>query len=109
MMAGGWIIVLDIGKTLAKATLWNEAGECVAQHSRLNQRRASAPVPSLDVAGIEGWLVGVLSEYAALGPISAIVPVAHGAGVALIRRERLQCPPLDYEWAGVGADRASYD
>src|SRR5271163_2344577 len=105
----GWTIVLDVGKTLSKATLWDEAGHCAAQRSRANQRLESGGSLRLDIAGIEQWLGGVLTKFAALGPVSAIVPVAHGAGVVLIRNGRLQCPPLDYEWAGVGADRAAYD
>jgi sugar (pentulose or hexulose) kinase len=109
MMAGGWTIVVDVGKTRSKATLWDEDGYCVAQRSRANQRVESGVSLTLDVAGIEQWLVTVLAQFAALGPVSAIVPVAHGAGVALIRRGCLQGPPLDYEWAGVGADRAAYD
>jgi sugar (pentulose or hexulose) kinase len=108
-MASGWTIVLDVGKTLSKATLWDEAGHCIAQRSRPNQRPSSGTSLTLDAGGIERWLVGVLTEYAKLGPVSAIVPVAHGAGVALIRRGQLQCAPLDYEWSGVSIDRANYN
>ena len=50
----------------------------------------------------------MLAQYATLGPIEAIVPVAHGAGAALIRDGRLQAAPLDYEWTGVAAQRAAY-
>lgn len=108
-MAGGWTIVLDVGKTHSKATLWDEAGLCKAQRAHTNQRLLSAACLTLDVSGIETWLGQVLSEFAQLGPIRAIIPVAHGAGVALLRRGRLQCPPLDYEWPGVAADRATYE
>jgi sugar (pentulose or hexulose) kinase len=109
MMAGGWTIVLDIGKTLSKATLWDEAGICMAQRTRPNPRLSDGNSLTLDAAGIEKWLRGTLSEFAKLGPVSSIVPVAHGAGIALIRKGRLQHAPLDYEWPGVGADRPAYD
>jgi sugar (pentulose or hexulose) kinase len=108
-MAGGWTIVIDVGKTLSKATLWDDGGDCVAQRSRANQPVASGVSVALDVMGIERWLVAVLSEFAHLGPIESIVPVAHGAGAALISKGRLQRAPLDYEWAGVAGDRAEYD
>src|SRR5271170_5350800 len=108
-MTADWTVVLDIGKTHSKATLWDERGLCQALRSRTNQRLRSGSSLTLDVSGIEQWLQQTLSEFAKLGPIHAIVPVAHGAGVALLRRGRLQCTPLDYEWAGVSVDPATYD
>ena len=35
-MTAGWTIVLDVGKTHSKATLWDDAGDCVAQRQRAN-------------------------------------------------------------------------
>jgi len=107
-MPSGGTIILDVGKSVSKATLWDEAGRCVAQRSRPNRRAQGGGGLTLDVAGIEAWLESVLKEYSALRPVLAIVPVAHGAGVALIRNGRLVCAPLDYEWSGVARDRASY-
>jgi hypothetical protein len=37
-MGRDWTIVLDVGKTLSKATLWNEAGQLAASRSRPNLR-----------------------------------------------------------------------
>src|SRR5467141_1224274 len=108
-MTSGWTIVLDVGKSLSKATLWDEAGICRAHLSRPNRRPAGGGGLTLDVVGIEQWLESVLKECAALGPVSAIIPVAHGAGIALIRNDRLLCAPLDYEWPGVSRERASYN
>jgi sugar (pentulose or hexulose) kinase len=108
-MAGGWTIVLDVGKTHSKATLWSVAGTCVARRVRSNPRINTGGSLTLDTLGIEQWLRGVLSEFARLGSITAIVPIAHGAGVALIAKGRLQTAPLDYEWPGVGADRIAYN
>lgn len=106
-MTNGWTIVLDVGKSLSKATLWDEAGRCVTHRSRPNRRPAAGGL-TLDVLGIEQWLESVLKEFAALGPVSAIIPVAHGAGIALIRNGNLACAPLDYEWPGVAHDRGTY-
>ena len=109
MTGAGWIVVLDVGKTLAKATLWNEACECVALRTRPNRRLEVGGIPTLDVSGIEAWLEGILSEFALLGPVSGIVPVAHGAGAAHIHLGRLLRAPIDYEWSGIAQDRANYD
>jgi sugar (pentulose or hexulose) kinase len=107
-MAGGLTVVLDIGKTHSKATLWNDTGICITRQTRPNSQISADNSLNLDTAGIERWLRGVLSEFARLGPIAAIVPIAHGAGVALIRNGQLQTAPLDYEWPGVNADRVAY-
>src|SRR5580692_3993672 len=109
MEAGDWTIVVDVGKTLSKATLWNESGLCVERRSRPNIRQMWQGYAALDAAGIELWLKGVLAHFATRGPVGTIVPVAHGAAAALIRGGRLQCPPMDYEWTGSDAARASYD
>jgi sugar (pentulose or hexulose) kinase len=108
-MAGGWTIVLDVGKTHSKATLWNDAGDCIARRVRSNPRVNIGESLTLDTAGIERWLRGVLSEFARLGAVTAIVPIAHGAAAALIAKGQLQTAPLDYEWPGVSADRIAYD
>ena len=108
-MPSGWTVVLDVGKTLSKASLWDENGNRIGWQARSNQPIRHEGVPVLDARGIEDWLVQALSEFAALGPIGSIVPVAHGAGVALVRAGQLQYPPLDYEWAGVSTERKLYD
>jgi sugar (pentulose or hexulose) kinase len=108
MMTSGWIIVLDIGKSLSKASLWDESGICIAQRARANPHSESPGYPALDVTGIESWLREILREFARLGPVCAIVPVAHGAAMAVINDGRLRHMPPDYEWPGFG-DRTLYD
>jgi sugar (pentulose or hexulose) kinase len=108
MMAGGWTIVLDIGKTFSKVSLWDERGVFLRQRSRPNQSLTVGAYQALDAAAIEGWLRTVLAQYASLGPIEAIIPVAHGAGAALICNSRLQAAPIDYEWAGIADQRPAY-
>jgi len=107
-MAGGWTIVLDVGKSFSKATLWDERGVCVRQRSRHNRSLTVGAYQALDAESIQVWLKAVLAQYASLGPIEAIIPVAHGAGAALVRNGRLQAAPIDYEWAGVEGHRAVY-
>src|SRR5258708_28980192 len=98
LMASGWTVVLDVGKTLAKATLWNEARTCVAQRIRPNERALVGSSPTLDAVGIERWVEGILREFAHLGPVASIIPVAHGAAAALLHEGHLVCAPIDYEW-----------
>ena len=108
-MTQGWTIVLDVGKTLSKATLWDENGGLIARLSRSNNMREADGYRALDTLGIEQWLEQVLREFAGRGPVRAIVPVAHGAGAAVIRNNRLVCAPMDYEWPGPVSDRPAYD
>lgn len=53
-------------------------------------------IARLDVDGIAHWLVTALGRYRD-EPVKAIVPVAHGAGVAALSGDRLAFAPLDYE------------
>jgi sugar (pentulose or hexulose) kinase len=103
------IVVLDVGKTLAKLSLWTRAGEPVARESRQNLRIDGGGYAALDAEGIEAWMGEVLSRFAALGRIGAIVPVGHGAAAAIVRDGVLACPPRDYEHPIPADIRAAYD
>lgn len=96
------IIVLDIGKTVAKISLWTHEGELVERASRPNSSvalisRTGDPYPALDVAGIGEWLIERLAQFARRGEIAHIIPIAHGAALAILREGRLALPPMDYE------------
>jgi len=104
----GRIIVLDVGKTMAKLTLW-DGGELVDRCSRQNGRPGGGAESVLDATGIEAWLTETLRRFATQGPIRAIIPVAHGAAAAIIRDGRLAAPPIDYEAPIAADDRATYD
>lgn len=93
-LTDGAFIVIDLGKTLAKVSLWDRAGRRLALRTRPNVAAGGV----LDVAGIAVWLVEALKEFAA-HPVEAIVPVGHGAGVAALRDGVLAFAPLDYEGA----------
>jgi sugar (pentulose or hexulose) kinase len=103
------IVVLDIGKTLSKLTLWTAGGDLVERRTRPNERIVFDHYAALDTGGVESWLAETLSEFAALAPVGAIVPVAHGAAAAVIRDGRLAVPPVDYEQPLPAALRAEYD
>lgn len=91
------IVVIDIGKTVAKVILCGADGTVLARRERANDRPVHAGLHVLDSVGIEKWLVGALRDLAALAPVGAIIPVAHGAAAAIIKDGRLALAPLDYE------------
>jgi sugar (pentulose or hexulose) kinase len=102
-LGAGVTIVVDIGKTLAKLTLWSRDGQCLARMTRANERAAD----SLDADGIADWLIDSLKQFAD-HPVEAIIPVAHGAGVAGIIEGHLAFAPPDYEAALTDEALASY-
>ena len=108
-MGDDLIVVLDIGKTLAKLSLWTRQGELVARESRHNARVDGGPYAALDVHGVETWMGEVLARFADQGRVSAIVPVGHGAAAAVIRDGALACPPIDYEAPIPAEVRRAYD
>lgn len=108
-MADDLIVVLDVGKTLAKLSLWTRRGELVARESRQNARIDAGQYTALDVEGIEAWMGEILAQFAGRGRIGAIVPVGHGAAAAIVRDGALACPPLDYEEPIPSDVRRAYD
>lgn len=105
----GRLVVLDVGKTLSKLTLWSAEGALCDRRTRPNARVAGPGYAALDADGITAWLAEVLTEFAALGPVEAIIPVGHGAAAAVVRDGKLSSPPLDYEHPIPAADRQLYD
>lgn len=103
------IVVLDVGKTMAKLSLWSSAGESIARETRPNARIETGAYVALDAAGIEDWVAATLRTFAHLADVGHIIPVSHGAAAAVIRGDRLACPPLDYEEAVPTALRRDYD
>jgi sugar (pentulose or hexulose) kinase len=92
------IVVLDVGKTLAKLTLWSPEGALLDRKTRLNERKLSqAGYPTLDVAGIEAWMGATLADFARQKTIGTIVPVAHGASGVVLDEGGGYIEPLDYE------------
>lgn len=102
-------VVLDVGKTLAKAGLWGSDGTLIERRCRLNARPDAGGYLALDAAGIENWLAMTLRDFAQMERVGHIIPVAHGAAAALIRAGRLQAPPLDYEHPIPAAMHDEYD
>lgn len=101
-------VVLDIGKTVAKASLWDANGTMVARESRANEIVVADHYRALDTDGIEAWFAATLSGFARIGRIGAIVPVAHGAAAAILGGNGLAAPVMDYESEIPPEIRAAY-
>lgn len=104
-MAGEDVVVLDVGKTRSKLSLWSAEGGRLAQLDYGNRRREG----SLDAQGIAAWLIEGLRHLGSLGDVGTIVPVAHGAALAVLRDGALAFPPADYEDPIPPAIHESYD
>ncbi|CCA90844.1 FGGY-family carbohydrate kinase [Novosphingobium sp. PP1Y] len=96
MSGTGSYIVVDIGKTLSKVTLWTREGRMLDRQVRPNAPCEDAGLRRLDAAGIAAWLKATLATFSA-HPVEAIIPVAHGAGFVALGSEGALFPPLDYE------------
>lgn len=106
-MGEGHAIVVDVGKTLSKVSLWSRAGHCLEKLTRPNAKLTAAPYVPLDTAGVADWLIETLAQFAG-HPIEAIIPVAHGAAVAGIRDGAPAFAPPDYEWEPPADQLAEY-
>lgn len=95
-MAQGTIIVVDIGKTLSKVTLWSRGGRLLDRQTRPNASIAIQGIRRLNPQGVSTWLIESLSKYRD-SEVATIVPVAHGAGVCALADGELAFLPLDYE------------
>ncbi|KPF93664.1 carbohydrate kinase [Novosphingobium sp. AAP83] len=94
----GHTVVIDLGKTLSKVSLWDLDGHMLDRQTRPNLPFEIDGVRRLNALAIAQWLVETLAKYAD-HPVSTIVPVGHGAGVVALKNGQLAFPPLDYEQA----------
>ena len=106
-LKSGFAIVVDIGKTLSKVSLWARDGHMLDRHVRPNAPLILDGVARLDAEAIGRWIVDTLALFAH-HPIEYIIPVGHGAGIAAIKDNALAFAPLDYEQAIPDAVMAEY-
>lgn len=95
-MPVGTTVVIDLGKTLSKVSLWSADGHMLDRQVHPNAPVIVGGIKRLDVDGIGGWLVETLGRYAE-HPVRDIIPVGHGAAVVGIVKGQVVAPPLDYE------------
>lgn len=112
---GGWtpgrlLAVLDIGKSNAKLVLLDPlSGRELAIRQRPNAPREDGPLRQLDLAGLEDWLLRMLSGLPERGRIAAILPVAHGAAAVLLDGEGEPLLAPDYEDPALSGEDAAYE
>lgn len=100
--------VLDIGKTLAKVTLWDRHGNMLARETRANQTIVIDDLRHLDVAGIDQWLGNKLRSLAGQYEIESIFPVGHGAAAVIVQSDMSYKAPIDYEQDYDAETRSAY-
>ena len=96
MPGSGWV-VLDIGKTHSKLSLWSDDGRLLEKLVRRNQTVERCGYHTLDIRGTEAWLEKGLRSLAKKAEVRAIIPVAHGAAAAVIEGRQVLIPPLCYD------------
>ena len=104
------VAVFDLGKTNARVLLCDTTtGAEIAIRRRRNAILPGPPFPHHDVAAQEAFLLDALRDFAAMGPLDAVLPVAHGATIALTDGAELVFPLLDYEHDGPDATAPDYE
>ena len=90
------IAILDVGKTNTKVTLV-DGGRVVEQRRRHSESHPAPPYLHLANDVIWAWTLEQFTDLARRFDITDIVPVAHGASVAVVDDAGLVLPMLDYE------------
>lgn len=92
--------VLDVGKTHVRVSVFDRTGKRVAHRETANRSRIDERYGYLahDTAALQTWLIDNLTDLQTHWPLEAIVPTAHGAAVALVKRDGLALPVMDYEF-----------
>ena len=105
-------LVFDIGKTHARALVFDGALNCDYTLQRRNAVIGGDPYPRLDTDGLWAWMLGAIREAATRFPVSHLNVTTHGATAALVDPARdgdgLVLPVLDYECESPAQDR-DYD
>ena len=94
------IAVIDIGKTNAKVVLVDRAtGAELAVRKTANRTLKGDPYPHYDIAALEAFVFGALSDLARAPGYDAISITTHGASAVLLDASGgLAMPVLDYEF-----------
>ncbi|MBQ0823344.1 FGGY-family carbohydrate kinase [Microvirga sp. HBU67558] len=104
------VAVLDVGKTNVKAVIVDaDERREVAARTRPNRVLTDGPYPHFDVDGIFAFFMQSLKELNAECGFDAISITAHGASGALLGKDALVMPVLDYEFRYPPEIDATYD
>lgn len=93
------VLVIDIGKTHAKAIVFDRDDAIVSERRARLAAGADGPFEHLPAAAMLEFTEQAVAEAARrFGDIS-VIPVTHGAAIALVGADGLVLPILDYESA----------
>jgi sugar (pentulose or hexulose) kinase len=91
------VAVIDAGKTNVRLSAATPDGRIVETLSTPNRSLPGPPYRHYDLAGMEEWLLGGLTELGRRYPIEAIVGCAHGSACVLADDTGPVLPVVDYE------------
>lgn len=101
--------VIDVGKTHARLSILDESGALLGQQRCTNAVLDAGLYPHFDVDALFEWMGQALCDALGRWPVRRLICTTHGASGALLDRERLALPVMDYEWAGPAMPLPDYE
>lgn len=94
----GVCVVFDIGKTNAKVSVIDDAGNILDQATLKTPHLYTRLYAAFDVDALFDWFMAQLARIGRLYQVERIIPVAHGAGCAFLSADQQLLQPVqDYE------------
>jgi sugar (pentulose or hexulose) kinase len=91
------IAVVDLGATTVKTALFDGEGRLLAERKTKATHRPPPPYAHLDPEPSIAFFQRMLPELDGILPVDALVPTAHGAALACLRKDgALALPVMDY-------------
>ncbi len=88
------IVVIDIGSTNVKATLYDEKLTVLASKTTGSCLRDKLPYLSIDVDPVVAFAFAAIEEFDNLLPVDVVVPCSHGSSLALLDKNNELCLPV---------------
>ena len=103
-------VILDIGKTHIKIILFDTINfkELVTYQTK-NKILDTTPYPHFDLEFMKSFIITSLKKISKEFPVDTIFTSTHGACLALLGKDKLILPVLDYEHDGPDEVRSEYD
>lgn len=103
------LAVLDIGKTNVKLVAFSDTGSLLAERRTTQKVVQRDGLKTLDVDALEQWLRPNLAELQAAHAITGLMISTHGCCFALVGKQGLLAPIIDYEQELDAQTRAAFD
>ncbi len=88
------IVVIDIGSTNVKATLFDDKLNVLAGKSIASSLRNTTPYLSIDLDPVVTFAIRAIEEFDNLLPVDVVVPCSHGSSLALLDKNIELCLPV---------------